>query len=57
MYVVDADGAADQRLGEGPLAALAVAPGGSFVAGLTAGGRLIVWTSDFSKVRCALAQL
>ena len=49
--VVDADSATDQGLAEGPFVSLSAAPSGKFLAGLTAGGRLIVWLSDFSKAR------
>ena len=50
LLVLDADSAADQGFSEGPVVQLTVAPSGKFVAGLTAGGRLVVWLSDFSKV-------
>ncbi len=51
VFVVDADDAADQGVdAHGPLLRLAPAPGGKFLAGLTAAGRLVVWLSDFTKV-------
>ena len=49
--VVDADSATDQGLTEGPFVSLSASPSGKFLAGLTAGGRLIVWLSDFGKAR------
>ena len=55
VLVVDADSAADQGLAEGPLMHLSAAPSGKFLAGLTAAGRLVVWLSDFSKVRPSLS--
>lgn len=50
LVVVDADSATDQGLTEGPFMSLSAAPSGKFLAGLTAGGRLIVWLADLSKV-------
>ena len=57
VLVIDADSAADQGLSEGPILQLSAAPSGKFLAGMTAGGRLIVWLSDFSKVCPALPDL
>ncbi len=50
MLVVDAGDAADQGVADGPMLRLVPAPGGKFLAGLTAGGRLVVWLADFTKV-------
>ncbi|KAK9786074.1 hypothetical protein WJX73_008313 [Symbiochloris irregularis] len=50
VLIVDADSAQAHAHGQGPLLALAVAPNGSFVASFSEGGRLLVWTADFTKV-------
>ena len=54
VFIVDAGDAADQGVADGPMLRLVPAPGGKFLAGLTAGGRLIVWLADFTKARSTL---
>ncbi len=49
VLVVDADAAHDAAVTVGPIRAMAVAPGGQFVAAFTADGRLVVLTADFAK--------
>ena len=49
VLVVDADAAAEAASAVGPIHAMAVAPGGQFVAVFTADGRLVVLTADFAK--------
>ena len=49
VLVVDADAAAEAAAAVGPIHAMAVAPGGQFVAVFTADGRLVVLTADFAK--------
>ena len=51
VFVIDAGDAADQGVSDGPLLRLAPAPGGKFLAGLAASGRVTVWLADFTKVR------
>ncbi|KIY95564.1 Vacuolar protein sorting-associated protein 16 [Monoraphidium neglectum] len=52
VWVVDERSATDQRLppGAGGAAALAVAPGGGFVAAFCEDGRLRVFSSDFGRI-------
>ncbi|KAK9823042.1 hypothetical protein WJX81_002597 [Elliptochloris bilobata] len=49
VLVVDADSASEAAAAVGPIHAMAVAPGGQFVAVFTGDGRLVVLTADFAK--------